>query len=221
MRARKAVQYGANIDDYVRIMLDGNNGGYANDWLLADKSGEVARFELGLKHHRVWRTKDGYFVGSNFPSDPALIKDETTFDTSNMASSPNARHVRWDQLMNENKGKIDVEMAQKFLADHYDSYEKKEGADERTLCGHVENTARGIPEWDWGPNHPGGTVQAKAADAAMAEKMAFTARVGHACGEDFKADPFLKQHANFEWLRPVLHDMDSAPWATFTAGDKQ
>ncbi len=65
-------------------MLDGNNGGYANDWLLADnKTGEVARFELGLKMHRVWRSKDGYFVGSNFPSDPEFIKKETDFDPHN------------------------------------------------------------------------------------------------------------------------------------------
>ena len=59
-------------------MLEGNNGGYANDWLLGDrKTGEIAQFELGLKHHRVWRTKDGYFVGSNFASDPKVLADET------------------------------------------------------------------------------------------------------------------------------------------------
>ena len=34
VRARKAMQYAGSIDDYVKIMLDGNNGGYANDWLL-------------------------------------------------------------------------------------------------------------------------------------------------------------------------------------------
>src|SRR5205085_6766527 len=95
-RARKALQYAGTIDDYVRIMLDGNNGGYANDWLLADASGEVARFELGLKHHKVWRTKDGYFEGSNFASDPDLIRDETDhFDPNDMSLSMNARRVRW------------------------------------------------------------------------------------------------------------------------------
>src|SRR5271156_5847534 len=67
VRARKAMQYAGSIDEYVKIMLDGNNGGYANDWLLADrKTNEIARFELGLKHSKLWRTKDGYFVGSNF-----------------------------------------------------------------------------------------------------------------------------------------------------------
>ena len=100
---------------YVQIMLDGNNGGYANDWLLADNNtGEIARFEIGLKMHRVWRTKNGYFVGANFPSDPAFIKTETDFDPTNMSSSPNARHKRWDELMPANKGQIDVELGEEI-----------------------------------------------------------------------------------------------------------
>jgi len=43
VRARKALQYAGSIDEYAKIMLDGNNGGYANDWLLGDrKTGEIA-----------------------------------------------------------------------------------------------------------------------------------------------------------------------------------
>ena len=88
-----------------RSCCEGNNGGYANDWLLADNNtGEVARFEIGLKLHRVWRTKDGYFVGANFPSDPELIKEETDFDPNNMSSSPNARHKRWEEFMPREQG---------------------------------------------------------------------------------------------------------------------
>src|SRR5271165_6751454 len=221
-RARKALQYASSIDEYVRIMLDGNNGGYANDWLLADnKTGEVARFELGLKMHRVWRTKDGYFVGSNFPSDPEFIKKETDFDPTNMGSSMNARHARWEQLMSENKGQIDVAMAQKFLADHYDSYEKKEQPNERTLCGHTANSPRGVPEWNDPPYSPEGAVTAQAADSTMTTNMSFTARAGYPCGADFLAEPFLKAHPEFEWERPVLQDMKGNPWAEFKAGEKQ
>lgn len=220
MRARKAMQYADSIDRYVKIMLDGNNGGYANDWLLADtKTGEIARFELGLKIHRVWRTKDGYFAGSNFPSDPQLIKKETDFDPNNPASSMNARHKRWDELMTQNKGQIDVELAQKFLADHWDSYEQKEDADERSLCGHTDRSPRGIPEWAWGPYYPGGAVQGKAADSSMTKNMSFVARAGHSCGEDFIADKFLSSHADYDWMRTVLPNMKGYPWAEFKAGD--
>src|SRR5438552_5139626 len=50
-RARKAAQYSNNIDDVVKIFITGNNGGYANDWLIGDtKTNEVAKIELGLKN---------------------------------------------------------------------------------------------------------------------------------------------------------------------------
>jgi phospholipase B-like protein len=220
-RARKALQYANSIDEYVKIMLDGNNGGYANDWLLADnKTGEVARFELGLKMHKVWRTKDGFFVGANFPSDPEIIKKETDFNPKDMGSSMNARHVRWDQLMDQYKGQIDIEMAQKFLADHYDSYDKKEGPNERSLCGHIAVSPRGVPEWNDPPFEPGGAVTSQAADSSMAKNMSFAARAGYPCGESFVAEPYLKGRPEFEWERPVLQDMKGNPWAEFKAGEK-
>ncbi len=221
-RSRKAMQYANSIDDYVRIMLDGNNGGYANDWLLADnKTGEIAQFELGLKHHKVWRTKDGYFHGSNWARDPELIKDETTFDPNNKASSPNARKIRWEQLIEKNKGQIDVDLAQRFLEDHFDTYQKKEEANERTLCGHVETSPRGIPEWDWAPFYPGGAVQGKAMDSTMAKNMSFRARRGHPCGKDFTAKEFLDKHPEYNWEKSVMPDMKAGPWSTFKSGDKK
>ena len=220
-RSRKALQYADSIDNYVATMIEGDNGGYANDWLVGDrKTGEIAYLELGLKHSPVWRKKDGYFVSSNFARDPSLIKDETEgFDTNDVASSPNARHVRWEQLMRENKGRIDVPMAEQFLADHEDSFLKEKKADQRSLCGHGDTAKEGIAVWDWPPFYPGGAVQGKAADSDMAEKMSFVARAGHPCGEDFLAKPFLAEHPEYSWQAPVLRDMKAGPWTTFTAGD--
>jgi len=218
-RSRQALQYAGSIDDYVRIMLDGNNGGYANDWLLGDnKTGEIAQFELGLKAHRVWRSKDGYFVGSNFASDPQVIKLDTTFDPKNSETSPNARHARWEELMQQYKGQIGVKTAMRFLSDHYDAYQKKETADERTLCGHADTTARGVNVWDWGPNYPGGAVQGKATDSTMAGRLGFVARRGHPCGEDFLAAPFLQAHPEYAWEAPLLTDMKAGLWTYFKAG---
>ncbi|HUJ29736.1 MAG TPA: C45 family peptidase [Candidatus Acidoferrum sp.] len=221
VRARKAMQYAGSIDDFVKIMLDGNNGGYANDWLLGDrKTGEIARFENGLKHTKVWRTKDGYFVGSNFASDPDVLKDETTFDSANMAASANARHVRWDQLMAENKGKIDTTMAEAFESDHYDSYAKKETTgNRRTLCGHGDAETPGDPTNEKEPFRPSGAVQAKVTDSKMAEAMSFIARIGHPCGTNFNATKFLEEHTDYSWQAPVLRDMNAGPWTQFKAGD--
>jgi Phospholipase B len=221
-RSRKALQYSNSIDDYVRIMLDGNNGGYANDWLLADnKTGEIAQFELGLKAHKVWRTKDGYFVGSNWPRDPEVIRLDTNFDSKDLASSPNARRTRWEELMKGSKGKIDVQMAEQFLSDHVDAYEKKKVADERTLCGHVDTCPRGISVWGWDGYYPGGAVQGKAMDSQMAKSLSFYARRGHPCGEDFIAAPFLKAHPEYSWMAPKLLDMKAGPWTQFKAGQRQ
>jgi hypothetical protein len=219
VRARKAMQYADSIDDYVKIMLDGNNGGYANDWLLGDrKTGEIARFELGLKHSRVWRTSDGYFSGANFPVDPELIKDETTYDPNNPASGPNARRIRWDQLLNGNKGKIDYSLAEVFLGDHYDTFAKKQGANRRTLCGHGDLQAEPLPDSSSPPFDPHGAVQGKVIDTRMAASMSFIARIGHPCGTDFDAAKFLADHPEFSWQAPVLRDMVAGPWEEFHIG---
>ncbi|HEX3819422.1 MAG TPA: C45 family peptidase [Candidatus Sulfotelmatobacter sp.] len=228
MRSRKALQYAKSIDDYVNIIKEGNNGGYANDWMIGDrKTGEIAYLELGLKNTPLWRTKDGYFVSSNFARDPKVIREETTFDPNDASSSPNARHIRWDELMKQSKGKIDVAMAEQFLSDHVDSFDKtassgeKPQANERALCGHVDNSARGIKEWGWDAYNPGGAVQGKATDSAMAASMSFIARAGHPCGADFLAEPFLERHPEFAWQKPLLRDMKAGPWTVFTAGQKQ
>jgi Phospholipase B len=221
MRARKALQYANSIDDYTRIMLDGNNGGYANDWLIGDrKTGEIAQFELGLKAYKLWRTKDGVFAGSNWARDPKVLKEDAPqFDSNDMSSSPNARRVRWDELLNENKGKIDVALAQKMLGDHVDTFEKKTQPNERTLCGHVETTARGISIWAWGPNYPGGAVQGKATDSNMTKNLRLVARLGHPCGDNFEAKPFLAAHPEYAWQQPYLRDMNAGPWSYFQADE--
>ncbi|HEX5481613.1 MAG TPA: C45 family peptidase, partial [Terriglobia bacterium] len=220
-RARKAMQYASSIDDYVRIMLDGNNGGYANDWLLGDrKTGEIAQFELGLKAYRVWRTKDGCFVGSNFARDPKVLAEDTTFDPNDLSSSPNARRVRWEQLMKQHKGQIDVALGQQFISDHYDTYDKKEQPGTRCLCGHGDLSPHGVKVWDWGPYYPGGAITGKVADSKGTADMSFVARRGHPCGGDFLAAPFLKAHPEYAWQSHLLRDMKAGPWTPFKTGEK-
>ena len=132
-----------------------------------------------------------------------------------MSVSANARHVRWEQLMAENKGKIDVSAAERFMADHYDTYTKKEDADERTLDGHIDLSPRGSPPWQ-PPYGNAGAVQNKVADASMIAHMSFTAHAGHACGMDFKAGDQLREHPEFGWEQGVLRDMDAYPWTKFS-----
>src|SRR5437588_4264612 len=157
MRSRKALQYAQSIDDYVRIIKEGNNGGYGIGWHLGhSKTGEIAYLELGLKNTPLWRTKDGYFVSSNFPRDPKLILEETSgFDPNDRSSSMTARHARAAELNQPETGKIDVQVAEKFLSDHLDSFESdKPQPDERSLCGHVDVSPSGVKEWGWDAYNP-------------------------------------------------------------------
>ncbi len=217
VRARKAMQYANSIDDFAAIMKDGNNGGYANNWLVADrKTNEIASLELGLKNVVLQRSKDGYFVGSNFPNDPRLIKEETDFDPNDKSKSENARHARWLTLMEQNKGKIDVSAGEKFLADHVDSYTGKVDPSERTLCGHVELSPRGMGSWQ-APYAPAGAVQNKITDAAGAEKMTMSAALGHSCGISYKSQEHLAKHPEFGWMKDILKDMPARGWAKFSA----
>jgi hypothetical protein len=220
VRARKAMQYAASIDDAARIFKEGNNGGYANDWLIADtRKNEIASLELGLKNVTLERKTDGYFVGSNFPINPKLAAEETDFAMTDNANSANARHHRWEQLMSENKGKIDVPMAEKFLADHVDSVTGKTEPSERTLCGHFELSKRasGAGAWQIGYS-TAGAAQNKATDSSMTSNMKFVAAAGHACGLDFLAAKHLQEHPEMSWEKPALRDMKAYPWTTIAAG---
>jgi hypothetical protein len=217
VRARKAMQHSASIDEFAHWMSEGNNGGYANNWLVADrKSGEIASLELGLKNVTLRRSMDGYFGGANFPVNEKLEKEETEFSSTDPGQSPTARRARWDQLMAENKGRIDAAAGQRFLADHYDTFEKKTAPSERTLCGHIDLSPRGVLPWQ--PKYGiAGAVQNKVADSAMAENLTFTAAMGHACGARFRAAEHLKAHPEFAWQQPYLRDLVPYPWTVFTA----
>jgi hypothetical protein len=217
VRARKAMQYAESITDFATIMEQGNNGGYANAWLVGDrKTNEIARLELGLKYVTLERTRDGYFVGSNFPVNPKLTAEETDYPANDPNTPDTVRHRRWDQLMAENKGKIDVEAGKRFETDHYDLLTKEIDPNERTICGHIDKSSRGLKGWQK-PFGPAGVAQVKVADAAMAEKMSFAAGMGHPCGVEFHAKDFLKAHKEYAWQSSELEDIKANPWIVVAA----
>jgi hypothetical protein len=217
VRARKAIQYASSIDQWVALMVDKNNGGYANDWILGDyKTGEIARLELGLKNHFLERTSDGFFVGSNFPVNEKILKEETTFETFPPDNSANMRHKRWDDLMKVNKGKIDIQSAKSFMSDHFDVSRNKEQAGRFSLCGHLDEDDAGTGGVTWGSAYfAAGAVQAKATDSNLAAKMQFWAIMGHPCGESFNAKNFIDAHPAYTVQKDFLRDMPGHIWALF------
>ncbi len=219
VRARKAAQYANSIDDVVKIMTTDNNGGYANDWLIGDtKTNEVAKLELGLKDYKVWRSKDTAIIGSNFPIDPKLIKEETTFDVNNKTSSPNARRLRMEKLVCvDYKGKLDAGTGKTIEGDTYDALDNKNQPNRCVIDGHIDLDPLGCKEWNEGPYYPMGAVQAKVTTTDLAGKMQFWAHMGHPSGDDFLAAPYFAKHPEYKWMSPYLRDMKAYPWTLFGA----
>jgi len=223
VRARKALQYATSIDEYAAIMRKGNNGGYANSWLIGDrKTGEIGYLELGFKHTPLTKKKNGYFVSSNFSADPAVVRDDTPgFDPTNPESSMNTRHARAEAFVQAHLGHLDTELAKAFLSDHEDVYEQKTDAGKRSLCGHEDTSPVGEKVWGDPPFVPAGAVTGKVVDSDLAAKLSFIGRAGHPCGEDFLATPFLAAHPEFRWQEKILGDMKAGPWATFKTGERK
>jgi hypothetical protein len=221
-RMRRASQDATTIDDWCRIMKEGNNGGYANAWLLGDvNSGEIARLELGLKVVSFERTKDGYFTGSNIAENQKLLRYETTSNELDIRASNVARRVRWKQLMAQHKGKIDLKLARHFEAEHIDAFYGKERVGGRCLCAHHELEREPAGPWPGVPYGPAGTLDGKVLDSQMAKAMSFSARWGAACGRPFRAADFLAKHPQFSWMTGILDDRPTQSWTTFKAGDRK
>ncbi len=145
------MQYAENIDEWADILIRKNSGAYANSWLLGDiKTGEIACLELGLKYHNLEKKTNGYFAGSNVAADKRILRLETAGSWDDVRDSAVARRVRWDQLLKEHYGRIDVSLAKQMLGDHYDVYLQKEQPGCRTICGHGELDDARIP----GPRPP-------------------------------------------------------------------
>ena len=217
-RMRRATQDAASIDEWCDIMKRHNNGAYANAWLLGDaNTREIARLELGLKYAAYEKKRDGYFIGSNVAEDRRILLHETERNDADIRISSVARRVRWKQLMKQHAGRIDVPLARRFEADHFDAWREKVLPGGRSLCGHFDLDPEG--QGHDVPFDCSGTVDGKVVDGAMAKRMAFDARWGSACGTTFRAGKFLSAHPQFEWLEATLQDRPGQPWTTFRAGE--
>jgi hypothetical protein len=221
-RIRQAMQYGNSLDEYCEILLKENSGDYASSWLFGDiNSNEILRIELGLKYHNIERTKNGFFIGFNAPYDERIrnleVQDSGFYD---VRRHQGARLVRLSDLMDEHKGKLNIEVAQKIIADHYDVYlSKEDNPCSRTVCSHYDLDAR---EYMSDPSRPKpfaphGVVDGIVCDTNLAKKMSFIGRFGNSCGIPFIKDEFCKKHRQYYKFCPYLKDRPTEPWTEFSS----
>jgi hypothetical protein len=220
-RARKAMQYADNIDEWAQIMIKNNSGAYANSWLLGDiKTNEIARLELGLEHHSLEKKTTGYISGSNITDSIRILREETKATYDDIRDRAVARRERWKQLMKKYYGRIDVEIAKRMLADHYDVYLEKENPGSRTICGHLELDDGRIPG-SRGAYLPAGAVDGKVVDSNLAKNWQFWAKWGSSCDIGFDAQKFLEKHTQYDWLQGYLKDLPAEPWTIFPLKEKR
>jgi hypothetical protein len=120
-RIRRALQYADSIDASVRILREGNNGLYTNEWLLADtKTNEVAMFELGTHQSRLWKSSKndwfggtaGFYWGCNNAKD-LQVRLETVPAVggrpANVVFHPSDRDRKWLELFDRKNKTIGVD----------------------------------------------------------------------------------------------------------------
>ena len=118
-RARRAIQYGGNIDEVVKELGTHNNGLYTNEWIIGDaKNNEIAMFELGTNHTKLWRSSKnewfggtpGFYWGDNNAKDLALnleLMPDPKGTPEYIPYVPGPRDLAWTDLYKKYKGQID------------------------------------------------------------------------------------------------------------------
>src|ERR1017187_7764397 len=122
-RARMAIQYGGSIDQVVQQLGTRNNGLYTNEWLMGDaKTNEIAMYELGTAHTKLWRSGNnewfgdtpGFYWGNNNAKDLS-IRTEYLPDPQGRPEYvpyvPERRDLAWQDLYHKYRGQIDEQFA--------------------------------------------------------------------------------------------------------------
>ena len=225
-RIRKAMQYGNTLDEYCEILLHENSGDYANSWLFGDtNTNEILRIELGLKYHNIERTKNGFFIGFNSVYDERIRNLEiTNSGFYDIRRHQGARMVRLGDLMDEHKGKLNIDVAKKIIADHYDVYLKKDDNPcSRTVCSHYDLDAREYMSQSDRPKPYAlhGALDGIVCDTKLAKNMSFIGRFGNSCGTPFIAKEFFKEHRQYEKFAPYIKDRLGQPWTEFSSSHSE
>ena len=135
VRARMSIQYSDSIDDVVYYLRYRNDGGMNAVWLIGDtKTGEIARFELGLRHSALYRTFNGFYWSCNNPLDTMvrlenlniriitkrilsyIIYKHRGFEYYLPRYHPSDRDLLFEELGKKYYGKIDVDIVKRIMS---------------------------------------------------------------------------------------------------------
>jgi len=110
----------------VEYLSNRNNGLYTNEWLMGDaKNNEIAMFELGTNHTKLWRSSknewfggtEGFYWGDNNAKDLDVrleYEPDPQGSPDFVPYVPMSRDLAWQKMYEKYRGKIDEQFA--FLA---------------------------------------------------------------------------------------------------------
>jgi len=165
-RARMAIQYGGDIDEVVAQLGTRNNGLYTNEWLMGDaKNDEIAMYELGTNHTKLWRSSKnewfggtpGFYWGDNNAKDLG-VKLEYLPDPQGSPEYvpfvPAVRDLAWMDLYRKNKGQIDEQFG-------FRAFDSAPLVSSSTMDAKITNSAMASRMMVWGEfGRPNETVLA-------------------------------------------------------------
>jgi len=174
VRVREAVQYTDNIDDFIDVMLEDNNGAYPNEWLVGDaKTGEICSFCLGCYAWDINRTFNGFYPSCNYPWYDNF-RTEAGYSVPAPDPPTSTRAVRWLELIDQYYGQVDVEVGKLFFEDDIIS--------------------------SYGPTSTGGGYDGKVTSSDLVlDNMGMWARWGNAAGKPFDLEAYLAGKSA-EWI---------------------
>ena len=154
-------------------------------------------------------------MGSNFPVNEKLMREETDFDPKDMSLSANARHVRWEQLMAENKGKIDVARGRalpgrplRYVRQERRSRRAHSLRPHRSFAARLAALAAAVRHRGRGAEQGGRRHHGRAHVIHRRRRP----RLRH----ELQGAEHLHEHPEFNWEKGLLRDMDAYPWTTFS-----
>ena len=209
-RLRLAIQYADSIDSFSKHIIDGNTGGYANDYILGDgKSKEIGLLEIATFNHVLIKKNNGFIPSSNFVQF-SEVRKESNIVYDQTINSDNSRLYRLNDLMKD-RG-LSVDTYKEILADHFDYDSKKNRPGKNSICGHREIEPN-LDVFDKkGPFFPFGAIDGKIVSGDGALKGESYVKWGKPCSDEFDSKKFLANHPEYIWTKDFLEDVQSGEW---------
>ncbi len=218
-RLRLAIQHSDSIYSFSKRIIEGNTGGYSNDYLMGDaREKEIGLLEIATHNHVLSKKNNGYFISSNMVQFDE-VRRESNIKYDNSINSDNARLFRLKELMEDEV--LTIDRCKRILADHLDYSLGQDRPGKNSICGHREEEPN-VDVFDRkGPYYPIGSIDGKIVTGKGALSGISHIKWGKPCSGVFESSAFLASHSEYAWTEQFLEDVGSEEWKIVSHGWKR